>query len=214
MIVKIDAENRLSNGIQVVRHYEEQKLFRPRSGVVVSVCDKLIFHDVAKWINARDFGVKDQQYISGLTRTSVYYDVPIEVKPGDCVMFKHMSHENGWLKLDDEHLLIRYDNLVSRDDYPLNGLIFLKMDETAQDDVLHVSGNEFDVDFRMGTVVAEGCKIKKYLLFPEYSGDFDVLLLGKKVLLAKKSAVRITHDDHTDGKPLYMTRRYHINAFV
>jgi len=173
------------------------------------------------YMNARDFGPTDQKYTSRLTQRTTYYDVPIEIKDGDKVILKHIGLTQEHLKFDG-YMIVKYDNLIGRIDgddvYPLNGAIFLEMDDDKRGELFEGGMNEFGIDFRSGVVKKQGCLVNKYLLFPE-SKDYDVTLLGKRVFLSKGAAARIEYDDHQivgKGKkrPLYATHQQFINAMV
>jgi hypothetical protein len=223
VLVKLgeDVHEDKSTGFLVSRQYEETALFKSRIAEVVKAPDKNFYLGalIHPLMNQRDFGSSDQKFTSRLPQRTTYYDVPIEIKDGDKVVLKHIGLSQEHLKFGG-FLIVKYDNLIGRVDdadvYPLNGAIFLEMDDDKRGEVFEGAVNEFGIDFRSGVVKKVGCLVKNYLLFPQ-SKDYDVTLLGKRVFLSKGAAARIEYDDHQilgKGRPLYATHRHFINGMV
>lgn len=218
-----DVQEDSRSGFMVSRQYEEAALFKSRIAEVVKAPNSNFYLGalIHPFMNQRDFGPSDQKLSSRLTQRTTYFDVPIEIKDGDKVVLKHIGLTQEHLKFG-EYMIVKYDNLIGRIDgydvYPLNGAIFLEMDDDKRGELFEGGMNEFGIDFRSGVVKKEGCLVKNYLLWPE-SKDYDVTLLGKRVFLSKGAAARIEYDDHQiigKGKkrPLYATHRHFINAMV
>jgi len=211
------------SGIVVSRNYEEADLFKSRVAKVVKAPKSNYYLGdlIHPYMNARDFGPTDQKYTSRLTQRTTYFDVPIEIQDGDQVLIKHVGLSQKHLVFDG-YMIVKYDNLIARIDgeeiYPLNGAVFLEMDDDERGDYFEGKANEFGVDERKGIVKKEGCLVKNYLLFPE-SKDFDITLLSKRVFLTKGAAARIEYDEHqawgkNRARPLYATFRHFINAYA
>lgn len=146
------------------------------------------------------------------------FDVPVEIKAGDIVVFPYFYHLKDDLaqeeQIGDGNLLIPYESLMARIDgsriYPLNGM---------------VAGTEVPKDVGMAKlrkapvsniyrIVAEGCRVKRY------SGygypDRKEKMTGKVVSVFPNSAVAPEVDMHkilNDNK-LYFFHRRNILGYV
>ncbi len=206
----------------VVHEEDNAHRLQAQVGIVRSVCDRLQYDgdELHGYMDGRRLSDSEQRYSGYMTSKTVYYDVPIEVKDGDMVLYRWKANTEEAMRVDDM-LLIRYDNLVARVDgldkvpYPLNGLLLLRMEKENVDDVLQ---HQARMRQGMARVIAEGCLVRSYLLFP---GEVDerLALLGREVVFDRRLAVRIEHDDHAyltyDSEyPYYGIRRHAIDAIV
>lgn len=208
-------------GLAVFEFAEESRL-ESCIGRVVAVCDDLYYGGYEIAAMPRPLSPRNAAIAQHITQYSTYFDVPIEVKPGDKVLFRHRVLVDDERLLYDGCILMRYDDLVARLDdgeepYPLNGGVFVERFDSYE----VIGGvSTYAVMFPgAGKVVSEGALVKSYLLWPEKRGDFNVPLVGHTILFQWKDAVRIEHDSHRmihDGRqyPLYQVHRYAINAIV
>jgi len=190
---------------------------KPCTGTVVAVCDDLYYggYDLLRL-------PKEE---SGLTRSiterSMMFDVPIEVIAGDRVLFSSIVYASDDTIWHEGLLLIRYDWLICRIDFqvphPLNGAVLIERFDSYQ--VVGPLRSEATMMPGWGRVVAEGVKVKSYLLWPERGGDFLLSLQGKMIMFRQKHAVRIEHDAYralniSSQYPYYYLHRYAINGYV
>lgn len=213
----------------------EGHLLRSCIGTVIAVCPDLYYggYDILK---AKG---KQTPAVVRALEYSVQFDVPIEVVPGDRVIFEstvNITESTIWL---DDLVLFRYDLLLGRLNrfgpllpgpveadtdyrlekliYPLNGRVFIERFDSHYN-----AGGVASHETMMpgyGRVLAEGCRVKSYMMWPEKGPDFDIPLTGRMVMFKPKHAVRIEHDAYRilqgDGRyPLYELQRYSINGFV
>lgn len=149
-----------------------------------------------------------------LSSVSLMYDVPVEVKKGDKVIFdwKHTLKGNGpyYIRYDDLHARISEDGSV----YPLNGHLLVEMLPDEQSDI-------YDPDIRKKPIRAaivkrQGCLVKGYRL--QKGADTDMGdLVGRKIFFRQNMAVRIEDDivsSTGNQKPLYRIHRNKVVAYV
>lgn len=162
------------------------------TGTVIKVCQKLIFNG-EKLTKQRQGFSNDMAYMAMLSKIrseSVVYDVPIEVKEGDKVVFDYVSHyecyQSGqYIETEDgDYFILKYDQLYAKytkedgsDLYPLNGKVFVEALEREKEvvlgDILMVyteDNKSFDTvgyikgkKLQIGQILASGCICKGYI---------------------------------------------------
>lgn len=203
----------------VVNAIDEKHLLQSRVGKVLAVCDRLQYDgaETHTYLDGRDLSFHEQNYVAYLNQKSVYYDVPIEVKAGDTVLYRWLANTNTTLHVNGL-IVLRYDDLVATVDegefYPLNGLVLMCMEKGLVGDEF---AGKIGVKRSVATVVAEGCLVNSYLAFPDEK-DQAVDLMGRQVIFDHRMAVRVEHDNHRyfdyDSEyPYYMIRRKDIHAY-
>ena len=163
-------------------------------GTVLSVCEGLRF--TGKLIDrARKnlSGGEVQTAVDLLKRQSVLYDVPMELKEGDKIMYFYKNQIDAFKEAkvlydtDAEVpvMLMKYDNIraiVRGDDelYPLNANVFirpiqLKTDKKTIGGIQLLEKKHMGMDVKKaisyGIIVEVGCRCDGYLEFPQYGGD-------------------------------------------
>ena len=221
----------------LVSEIADVHLLKPCIGVVEAVCDDLYYGGYEVLAMGRNPAGDNLTRAQVINERSVNFDVDIEVKVSDIVLFRYIVHMDEDVTLPDGRMLIRYDDLIGKipmrmetdlvlqydvwsfdvdNLYPLNGAIFVEMRDTNDD------SGVFDLDEQreqgFGKVVAEGMRVRSYLLWPEKGADFDVSLAGKTISFNNKAAVRIEEDTfrvlNTDTKyPLYYLYRAFVTGY-
>lgn len=200
----VDAD---STGMQ---HFDvsERHLNKAVSGTIIACCTDLYFCD--------DVDGTPEQH-----QESLEWDVPLEVKVGDRVLFRYLAaiDEEGQTPFG---YLVRYDSLYARVDpgglYPLNGFLLLKVDR----DDRSVAGLEGHPSYYgaaqvMGSVMAEGALVRAYQL-DAWHPDVHFDYLNKIVLYKKNRAVRLEVDERAQhgvgGYSLYRIHRRYVCAII
>lgn len=211
-------------GLQVPE-WVETHLLQSCVGIVEAVCDNLYYggYELLE-LGFKPAGV-DLESSRRINELSTYYDVDIEVKPGDMVIYRYTANEEEETLVGDGTRLIRYDDLIGRIDkqqpyvvmYPLNGSIFVEMNDTVHGHG-HLAGPT-SIDLEWGDVVAEGMLIRSYLQWSEKGGDEPVSLLGKRICFKPLHAIRIEPDafrilDTGTQYPLYYLQRCDVNGYL
>lgn len=183
----------------IVQEFVDQHMVRPLLIRILEAPDKLYYggHEAQKWtytfkkVKSNTVSAMANAYI----RKSCEFDVPVEVKPGDICIMRHLGNLN-----DAIHGYIEYDKLVARLDpggrlYPLNGRLLLRMDEDTSGIVNFKNRQRHHLRMTSGVVVAQGCKVSGYLMWPRFEdADFD--WIGKRLFFRQFAAVRIENDVH------------------
>lgn len=223
----------------LVAEFAEIHLLKPCFGIVEAVCDDLYYGGHEALALGKDVAGDNLERVRAINERSLSYDVDMEVKIGDVVLFRYIVHMDEDVTLPDGRMLIRYDDLILRLDltgedteeviyglndldmqkhlYPLNGAILVEMRDVGNEGGVLDSGMEKEVGW--GTVVSEGMLVRSYLLWPEKGGDFDVSLAGKTISFNHKAAVRIEEDTfrllNTETKyPLYYLYRAFVTGYL
>lgn len=218
----------------VAAEFVDEHLLSSCIGIVEQVCSRTYYggYDILKM--GRNPTGKDMLVGQDINMRSLYFDVDVEVKPGDIVVYRYLPNIDPDAKVGDV-ILMRYDELVARVDwkavtnnelgldeakierlYPLNGGVLLEM----RNEQLFGGGMAGPVkrELAWGTVVAQGMPVRSYLLWPQMGGDFDLDLTGKRVGFRAAAAVRIEHDAYRllgGGEyPLYQIHRCFINCYL
>ncbi|MCC7246262.1 MAG: hypothetical protein IT269_11330 [Saprospiraceae bacterium] len=228
----------------LVAEFAETHLLKPCFGIIEAVCDDLYYggHEVLMY--GKDVAGDNLERVRAINERSLSYDVDMEVKVGDIVLFRYIVHMDEDVTLPDGRMLIRYDDLIGRLQhsdpelthpiagydtstgewlflanslYPLNGAILVEMRDVGNESGVLDSGMDKEVGW--GTVVSEGMLVRSYLLWPEKGGDFDVSLAGKTISFNHKAAVRIEEDTfrllNTETKyPLYYLYRAFVTGYL
>lgn len=217
VLIDLDKDDHFDtgSGIEVPRfEVQETHYEKATTGLVVAVCNSLPYH-------GHQIAAMDPADVGYLMRKSVLFDVPIEVKVGDRVLFEWQALENEFAWVAERLLLVRYDQLITTigvHPYPLNGRVLLEMDDKWQNGPLLEDGWNLGVEMNCAVVVANGCEVRDYLYFPGEK-DCGIDFVGKRVLLSRQSAVRSQIDEYkTNGSskkyPWYYCSRRDILGYV
>lgn len=201
VIIKLDDDVLAdpNNGLEIPRFLEEEKsLVIPVTGTIVSACSKVFFD--------RSAG-----------RACAQFNVPVEVSPGDHVLFEWLALEKHDLFIDESTLVVRYDQLILRtkDLYPLNGYVLLDMHDE------NIVGADygrslFNCNMDVATVINQGCLVADYLYWPDEKDEL-LDLKQKVVLLSRNSATRAELPEITtvkNGRPYFYTSQRNILGTV
>lgn len=162
-------------------------------GTILKNPDQLVYNgNELRAARSRSTGKEeDQDLIDRLRNHSVMYDVPIETKVGDRILFFYKSqldcYKDNRVLFTDEGtvMLMKYDSLYAvvhenENLYPLNGYVFLELKELQKEKVteggLHLlekthQGVKAKKGVSIGRVVEAGCFVKGYLEFLDRSAD-------------------------------------------
>lgn len=173
-------------------------------GTVVSVPAELIYygreaHEIRS--KGRIRSQKEQDMLGFYNQYSTAFDVPVEVKEGDRVMYKTLAVDSAPVKGDI--VPIRYDNLILRFNngiYPLNGYVLVEPVETDW------MGEAVEAKGR-GIVAHVGCQVRHYRDFPTVK-DYR-LETGEEVMYMNTYNIPVEHSLHQklDKRYFYMHRR-------
>jgi len=169
------------------------------TGEVVSVCGPLqYFGKKLKKLQRRPTRYAGEvAKIRDYMAMSAIYDVPVEIKEGDTVLFPYIHQIQDAMTEEervDGDLLLRYDSLTARVGksgiYPLNGQLLARKIFPEQGVVAELRPFWDNV----AEVVAEGCRVRDYV---DYGcPDAKDRLLGRKVVVKQGMAVRIENAHH------------------
>ena len=183
----------------IVQEFVDQHMVKPLLIRILEAPDRLYYGGHKAKELTQSFHKSKSMAASSMAnayiRKSCEFDVPVEVKPGDICIMRHLGN------LDDAiHGYIEYDKLVARVDlggriYPLNGRLLLRMDEDQSGIVDLKNKQRHALRMTSGVVVAQGCKVGGFLMWPKFE-DHDIDLVGKRVFFRRFSAVRIENDTH------------------
>lgn len=185
VMVKPDVDIRCDRSGLVRNDFVDAHLGKAVTGTVVAICSDTIFMK-----NDVDADVD-------IVQESLEFDVDVEVRPGDRVLFRYMATIDADQQFDGYYIM-RYDDLFARIEvgwlYPLNGMVFLRVGA----DERKVSGMLADPSYTgasqtMGYVVSEGRPVRRYRDYDDV--DFSQSLVGKTVIYGKNRAIRIEADD-------------------
>jgi len=194
-------------------------------GIVKEAPETLLFFK--KEIDAikKEFGssqncpVDRLQEIQWLTRQSVQYDVPVEIKKGDTVIFKYQVYfqafKEGRVFMDgkDMLILVPYDMLILaiRDDkfIPVNGYVLIEPIITKSEVIIE-EGQEED---QLGVITHIGSPCKNYLGYEDQDDDF--FKEGDTIFFKKNYTVPVEYSTfQTLDKKYYRIHRRNILATV
>lgn len=186
--------------------------FKNLVGVVEQVGPKGFFH--GREIDAMEEMSRHVDFVSQraslLSSVSMKYDVPIEVKEGDTVIF-------DWKYALEGENLMRYDDLYAKvvdgGIYPLNGFLLIEILDAEEGSM---KGLKIGEDMTSGIVVAQGCLVEGYLYHPVPDVDMGDLT-GRKVFFKKNAAVRLEDDivnEFGGSKPWHRIHRNKIAGYV
>lgn len=151
--------------------------------------------------------------LSYVNNVGMEYDVPIEIKEGDTVLFlvrARQDREFGPPKVGDV-IFVRYSDIIARVDnndlYPLNGALLatpVDLDPKTQRNGL------------LWNITKKGCLVKNYMSFPEDGPDEEVL--SDLVLVRNDMPIPVEPWGSSrflvDGNRQYILHRRHILAYV
>lgn len=163
-------------------------------GTIINVCEKLRYlGDELKKAKAEN---NEGDYLTSVRdrvrEKSCKFNVPIEVKPGDRVMYLYKNQFDAYksgkvVRTDDEGtcMFMDYSNLraivISEDSlYPLNGYLFVKSKELKKESVseggiLLLEKKHMGMKFKRASAFAEvlevGCFVDGYLEFLDSPAD-------------------------------------------
>lgn len=162
-------------------------------GTVVKAPNKLVFlgDEIRETRNIYGDSEQGTDEADLLKHQSVLYDVPVEVKAGDRVMYFYKNHmdayRNNMVIHTDEGpvMIMRYDTLtavlLSEDElYPLNGYLFIELKEKATDKQttagIHLlekthMGVKFKNKMSIGKVIEVGSLVNGYIEFLNEAPD-------------------------------------------
>lgn len=204
VIIRPDEDNHTVNGIML--DTDERKYFHASvSGTVVAVPEKLIYYGRQAHKIRRKGRIRsrtDQIKLGHYNQYGTSFDVPVEVKVGDKVMFKHMSIHGS--DFSGENIPVLYDMLILKYDdetvYPLNGYILV---EPVRMDYM---GEEVEMK-GYGTVAHVGCKVAHYKDYPKCKdGDVNV---GDFIMFHRTYSIQVETELHQklDKRYFYLHRR-------
>lgn len=183
----------------IVQEFVDQHMVRPLLIRILEAPDRLYYggHDAKAATHGihRSKSPTASAMANAYIRKSCEFDVPVEVKPGDICIMRHLGNLG-----DAIPGYIEYDKLVARLDpggrlYPLNGRLLLRMDEDQSGIVDLKHKQRHALRMTSGVVVAQGCKVGGYLMWPRFEdNDFD--WMGNRLFFRRLSAVRIENDVH------------------
>lgn len=181
------------------------------TGVVMAIPDKIQYIGDKLKFNP-DASFEEQENYSRLNEMAIAsqeVDVPLEVKVGDRVMFRHIhllvdEEHNDFVEIDGvNYLLIPYSSLIARVDdlYPLNGYVFIEM--PGIDDYLRGRVKSLS----KGIVRASGCIGKHYKFYPDYvDGPIPV---GSEVAFLFNQAITLENSLHVTTNSEFPLVRIH-----
>lgn len=182
-----------SHGMEIPDFANEQMNFSV-TGTVVQVCNRLEYYgrEIKRLKSKAIRTITDQRRVQDYLAASLLFDVPMEIKVGDMVVYPYIYRTNEEM-FDEERfdgkLVLRYDALTARVDdgvlYPLNGALLGR--KIRSDQGLQQLRREY-WDGLM-EVTHEGCLVKDY---QEYGyPDKEGLLKGKRVFVTPQMPVSI-----------------------
>ena len=208
VMVKPDVDIRCDRNGLVRNDFVDAHLGKAVTGTVVAVCKNAFF------LKNEDDADQD------LVQESLEYDVDVEVRPGDRVLFRYMATIDADQQFDG-HYIMRYDALFCRIEtgwlHPLNGMIFLSVDaDQRKVGCMMANPSYIGAAQTIGKVVHEGMPVRRYRDYDDV--DFDGSLVGKTVIYSKNRAIRIEADDFaqfTNGEySLYRLHRRHVRGIL
>jgi len=96
----------------LVAEFAETHLLKPCFGVVEAVCDDLYYGGHEALALGKDVAGDNLERVRAINERSLSYDVDMEVKVGDIVLFRYIVHMDEDVTLPDGRMLIRYDDLI------------------------------------------------------------------------------------------------------
>ena len=209
----------LNNHVLVLPHYDhydkvgdfeintsyEKEVHFPSSGTVVAVPYKLNYSTFAE------------------DRESLMFDVDMQVKEGDTVIFGYnivpQALQSG--KSLGNHVLIKYDNLFCaiRDEkiIMLNGYIIVEAieDMAPAGDILLPDHLRSVNHFQKGKVLHIGDCVRRYRFYPEIGGDLLQMKAGQDILFHMQHSIPLQYAMHSiidDKKELYRMQQKDVSA--
>ena len=178
------------------------------TGTILKTCEALSFHGELK-THQKGKTIASEEY-NALNRSSMPFDVDLDVAEGDKVLFSHLTGLNaepeGRLLKDEKYgyvMLMRYDMLyakeVNDEIVPLNGWVFFIRDQKPSEyqlpSGLWICEKVDKYGFLKGTVVAADKPVRDYLNPKHRDTDWD-LPKGQRIIVQPKFGYRIAHDVH------------------
>jgi hypothetical protein len=196
------------------------------SGTVLSVPETFVYNgDKIIQLKKKNLPeAEESAMVDKLKKESLLYDVPMEIKVKDKVLFFYKNQMDCYrdgrsvmMDVDGETrfaLLMRYDTLnavVVADDIlkPLNGFCFVERVEMWSDkfspsglEIVHESmmGLKKKKGFGLGRVIEIGCDCKGYLDFPTIKSDVQNLTPGDYVYYDERFTNNLQHQNHQTHK--------------
>ena len=187
-------------------------------GKVVKVPQRLVYSGADLAAIRSRFGDDEagQAHIDRIKKESVLYDVPVEIKPGDDVMFIYKNQldcykEGRVLYTEDgPMMLMKYDTLkcvvLGPDEiYPLNAAILVKKIKLEDDEVTagglikieqqHM-GMALKKKISIGLVMEAGCLSNGYLEFPLAGRDKYVIKPGDYIYYDGRMGTNLEYETH------------------
>lgn len=160
--------------------------------------------------------VWDERLLRDWMAGTVNFDVPVEIKAGDTVIFPYIHRLDDKTFDEERHgefLLLPYDTLTARVDggelYPLNGNVLGRKIVPEQG---LFKGRRVFWD-SVCEVVAEGCMVRGYC---DWGLADKESVFGRKVIVMQNMAVSIERPHHLRAakEELFMFHRRHILGYV
>ena len=203
MVISPDEDNHTVGGLMLdtdERRYHHLAV----SGTVIAVPDKLIYHGREADTIRRKGRIRsrrDQIKLGHYNQYGTAFDVPVEIRLGDKVMYKHLAVEGAPVKgvnvpIPYEMLILKFGGEI----YPLNGHVLVEPFEKE------VFGEPKELK-GYGTVAHLGCKVKHYRDYPSCKdGDVSV---GDFIMFHKSYTVPVEIELHRklDKRYFYIHRR-------
>jgi co-chaperonin GroES (HSP10) len=183
VLVRVDPVLNYSTTFQADTSVEPEK-FVAVTGTVVQPPPRLLYFgsDIITMRNSKNMSRAELNLLRRMNDISVMYDVPMELKEGDRVLFRYQNMltddpEEEWRRVDEKHMIMQYDSIyatISDEDIlnPLNGYIMVE-----------------STSHNTGRVVKKGAKVLGYL-DTGAKDEFDVNP-GDHIIFTKNSAVPI-----------------------
>lgn len=98
----------------LVAEFAETHLLKSCFGIVEAVCDDLYYGGHEALALGKDVAGDNLERVRAINERSLSYDVDLEVKVGDIVLFRYIVHMDEDVTLPDGRMLIRYDDLICK----------------------------------------------------------------------------------------------------
>ncbi len=189
------------------------------TGTVLQVCDKIHYfgRKLRAIKNKHIRNVTDQRLVQDYLAMSQQFDVPVEIKEGDTVVFPYLWRVDDAM-FDEErfhgNMVLRYDQLtakvVNRKLYPLNGAVLGRKIKSDQG-VMQLQREYWDGRME---VTHEGCLVRDYMDYgyPDEAGS----LVGKQVFVNPKMpvSIEVTSQLRLADEELFQFHRRHIVGII
>lgn len=182
------------------------------TGVVVAAPDCIQYIGDQLGFDAGFSDIEQDRYreMNEMAIASQDVKVPLEIKAGDRVMFRHIhllvdEENNDFVDIDGEKLLlIPYSSLIARVDeslYPLNGYVFVECPGVED----YLRGRVKSLS--KGVVRFTGCQGEHYRYYPDYK-DSDIPV-GSEVAFLFNQAIGIENSLHVNTGSEFPLIRIH-----